>query len=106
MTSNPANQSIEDQFLRWRQEIKAKQEEQAKQMAELQDHATRLQKENDRLRTRLEADRGENIRGRTHPAPPAQPSKGKEPILPGDNDPSVDDELSSGNSLSPDLPPP
>ena len=36
MTNNPANQSFEDQFLHWRQEIEAKKEEQAKQMAELQ----------------------------------------------------------------------
>ena len=30
MSSNLANQPIEDQFLRWRQEIEVKQEEQAK----------------------------------------------------------------------------
>ena len=35
MSSNPANQPIEDQFLRWRQDMETKQEEQAKQMAEL-----------------------------------------------------------------------
>ena len=43
MTSNPANQPIEDQFLRWRQEMEAKQKEQARQMAELREHANRLQ---------------------------------------------------------------
>ena len=30
MTSNPTNQSLEDQFLRWRQDMEAKQEEQAR----------------------------------------------------------------------------
>ena len=45
MSSNPANQPIEDQFLRWRQEMEAKQEEQAKQMAELREHANLLQME-------------------------------------------------------------
>ena len=106
MTCNPANQSIEDQFLRWRREMEAKQEEQARQMAELQDHATCLQQENDCMRTCLEANRGENIRGCTHPAPPVHPSKGKEPILPGDSDPPADGELSSGSSPLPDLSPP
>ena len=43
MSSNPVNQLIEDQFLRWCQEIEAKQEEQAKKMAELCEHANRLQ---------------------------------------------------------------
>ena len=95
MTINPANQSLEDQFLRWHQEMEAKQEEQARKMAELQNHDTRLQQENDRLRTRLEADQDENICRGTHPIPLVQPSKGKEPILPGDSDPPADDELSS-----------
>ena len=40
MSSNPTNHPIEDQFLRWRQEMEAKQEEQAKQMAELREHET------------------------------------------------------------------
>ena len=43
MSSNPTNPPIEDQFLRWRQEMKAKQEEQARQMAELREHADHLQ---------------------------------------------------------------
>ena len=86
--------------------MEAKQEEHARQMAELRDHANRLQQKNDRLCTRLEADRGENTWGHTHPAPPVQLSKGKEPILPGDSDPPTDDELSSGSSLLPNLSPP
>ena len=43
MSSNPANPPIEDQFLRWRQEMEAKHEEQARQMAKLREHADRLQ---------------------------------------------------------------
>ena len=35
MASNPANQSLEDQFLCWRQDMEMKQEEQARQLAEL-----------------------------------------------------------------------
>ena len=42
MSSNPANQPIEDLFLYWHQEMEAKQEEQAKQMAELREHANHL----------------------------------------------------------------
>ena len=33
MSSNPANQPIKDQFLRWHQQMEAKQEEQTRQMA-------------------------------------------------------------------------
>ena len=94
MASNPANQSLEYQFLRWRQDMEAKLEEQAKQMAELRDRADCLQQENNRLRTRLEADRGENALGDGHPAPPIKQSKGKELVLPDDSDPPTDDELS------------
>ena len=60
MASNPANQSLEDQFLRWRQDMETKQEEQAKHMAELRNCADRLQQENDHLRALLEEDQGEN----------------------------------------------
>ena len=49
MSSNPANPPIEDQFLRWRQEMEAKQEERAWQMAELRERVDCLQQENDRL---------------------------------------------------------
>ena len=70
MASNPANQSLEDQFLHWHQDMEMKQEEQARQMAELQSRADHLQQENDRLRARLEEDRGDNSRGSSHPAPP------------------------------------
>ena len=78
--------------------MEAKQEEQARQMTELREHANRLQQENERLRTRLETNRGDNSKGSVHPTPPAQPNKGKKPILMGESDPPSDDELSSDSS--------
>ena len=48
-------------------------------MAELRDHVNHLQQENDRLRTRLESNRGENSRGLTHPAPPISGIRAKTP---------------------------
>ena len=36
ITSIPMNQSLEDQFLHWRQDVERKQEEQGRQMKELQ----------------------------------------------------------------------
>ena len=75
-------------------------------MVELRKHANRLQQENERLRTRLETNRGENSRGPIHPAPLAQLNKGKEPILMGESDPPADDELSSCSSPLLDRSPP
>ena len=98
MSSNPTIQCIEDQFLRRRQEMEAKQEEQAKHMVKLRKHANRLEQENERLQTRLETNRGDNSKGPVHPTPPAQPNKGKEPILIGESDPPAGDELSSDSS--------
>ena len=86
--------------------MEATQEEHARQMAKLRDHTNRRQQVNDLLRTCLEADRGKNTRGHTHPTPPVQPSKGKDPILPCDSDPPKNDELSSGSSSLPHLSPP
>ena len=60
MANNPENQSLEDQFLRWHQDMETKQEEQARQMAELRNHADHLHEENDRLRAHLEEDWVEN----------------------------------------------
>ena len=77
----------------------AKQEERARQMAELSEHANRFQQENERLGTLLETNRGDNSKGPVNPTPPAQPNKGKEPILIGESDPPTDNELSSGSSL-------
>ena len=70
-------------------------------MAELREHANRLQQENKRLRTRLETNRAENPQGAAQHVPPTQTNKGKEPALPNHSDPLADDELSS---YSPPLP--
>ena len=86
--------------------MEAKQEEQDKQIAELLEHVNGLKQENECQRTHLETNRGENSRGPINPAPPAQPNKGKEPILIGESDPPVDDELSSGSSPLLDRSPP
>ena len=85
--------------------METKQEEQARQMAKLRNRADHLQQENDRLRARFEEDQGENARGSSHPAPLVKQNRGKEPILPGDSDATVDDELSSGSSPLPKLSP-
>ena len=42
MTSIPMNQLLEDKFLHWRYDMERKQEEQARQMKELQGQAERL----------------------------------------------------------------
>ena len=54
MLSNPMIQSPEDQFLNWRQDMEKKQEEQARRTKELQGHAKRLQRENDKLQAQIE----------------------------------------------------
>ena len=86
--------------------METKQEEHSRQMAELRNCADHLQQENDRLRARLEEDRGENAQGNSHPTPPIKQNKGKEPVLPGDSDAAVDDKLSSSSSPLHDLSPP
>ena len=86
--------------------METKQEEQARHMAKLRNRVDHLQQENDRLRARLEEDRGENARGSNHPTPPIKQNRGKEPILPSDSDAATDDELSSSSYLLPDLSPP
>ena len=43
MASNPANLSLEDQFLRWCQDMETKQEEKARHLAELQNRVDHLQ---------------------------------------------------------------
>ena len=84
--------------------METKQEEQARQMVELQSRANHLNQENDHLRACLEGERLENVRGGSHPTPPVKQSKGKEPIQPDDNDVAADDELSSCSSSLPDPP--
>ena len=54
----------------------------------------------------MEGERIENAQGSSHPAPLVKQNKGKEHIRLDDSDAAVDDELSSGSSLLPDLPPP
>ena len=51
MSSNLVNQSLEDQFLHWRQDMERKQEEQTRKMKELQSHVERLQRENEQSQT-------------------------------------------------------
>ena len=106
MSSNPENPPIEDQFLRWRQEMEAKQEEQARQMVELRERVDRLQQENDHLRTRLESSKPENPKGVAQNEPLARANKGKESVLPDHSDHQVDDELSSDSSPLPRHSPP
>ena len=53
MSSNPVNQSKEDRFLHWCQDMERKQEESARKMKELQSHVEYLQRENDQLRTQI-----------------------------------------------------
>ena len=106
MSSNPVNQPIEDSFLRRRQEMEAKQEEQARHMAELREHANRLQQENERLRARLETNKVENSQGAAQPVPLTRADKGKGPTLPDHSDHPTDDELSSNSSLLPRRSPP
>ena len=106
MASNPANQSLEDQFLRWHQDMVAKQEEQARHMAELQSRADHLQEENDRMRARMEGEQIENARGSSHPTPSNEQNKGKELIRPDDRNTVADDELFFDSSPLLDVPPP
>ena len=98
MTSNPANLAPEDQFLLWRQELEARQEEQARKVAELREQANRLRQENEHLRTQLDASCVGQSRERLPPFPPYRPGKGKEADVPDDIDLPTDDELSSGSS--------
>ena len=101
MSSNPANLPPEDQFLLWHQEMEARQEEQARLMAELREHANRLQEDNEHLRTRLETCQSDKSRGPPLPLPPSRPDKGKEVVVLDDIDLPADDELSSDSSRLP-----
>ena len=49
MTTNPVNLTPEYQFLSWRQEIEALQEEQTRQIVELSEQVNRMREENERL---------------------------------------------------------
>ena len=84
--------------------MEKKQEEQARQMRELQEHVECLQRENDGLRAQVEKrhDLGE---GDAQDSGQAKHStvrdKGKKPIIPDDADAPTDDELSSRSSPNP-----
>ena len=54
MSSISMNQSLENQFLYWLQDMERKQKEQARQMKELQGRVERLQPENDHLLAQIE----------------------------------------------------
>ena len=107
MSTNPTIQSPEDQFLHWRQDIERKQDEQARQMKELQAHAKRLQRENDQLRAQMKKihDLGNEVQDSGRAAYPITRNKGNEPVIPTDVDTPADDELSSGSSPSLSLSP-
>ena len=100
MTRNPTNLAPENQFLLWRQELEARQDEQARKEAELRVQANQLREENERLRTQLEASRAERSWEPPRPFPPSRPGKGKEATTLDDIDLQADDELSSSSSPS------
>ena len=100
MSTNSVIQFLENQFLHWRQDMERKQEEQARQMKEVQGHVKRLQWENDQLLAQIEKNHGlgKNVRDSDRVALPTACNKEKEPAVPDDVDTPIDDELSSGNS--------
>ena len=100
MSSNPMIQSPEDQFLHWHQDMEKKQEEQARKIRELQDHAKHLQRENDRLWAQVEkrCNLGKkDVLDSGQTRHPIASDKGNEPIVLDDVDTLDDDELSSRN---------
>ena len=106
MASNPVIWSPEDQFLHWCQDMEKKQEEQVRQMKELQERAEQLQRENDRLWAKVKQRHDLVERDAQDSGPARHPTfrdKGKKPIALDDVDTPADDEISLGNSpnLSP-----
>ena len=101
MSSNPVNHPIEDQFLRWRQEVEAKQEELARQVAKLFEHANQLQQDNEHLRARLETNGVKNPQGAAQHEPLTRVDKGKGAALPDHSDHPEDDVFSSDSSPLP-----
>ena len=75
-------------------------------MTELQEHTDYLQQENERLRTRLETNRADNLQGAAQHVTLTRANKGKEPALPDHNDHSADEEFSSHSSPLPRRSPP
>ena len=87
--------------------MERKQEEQTKQMKELQSHVERLQHENDQLQAHIGKirDLGEDVQDSDRAVHSITRSKGKEPIAPTDIDTPIDYELSSSSSPSLSLSP-
>ena len=82
--------------------MERKQEEQARQMKELQGQVERLQCKNYQLQAQIEKSRdlGKDVRDSGRDAQLITRNKGTGPVVPGDIDTLVDDELSSGSSPS------
>ena len=102
MTSNPVIQLPGDQFLHWRQDVKKKEEEQEKQMRELQDRVKHLQRENDRLWAQVEkrcnlGKKKKDMQDSSQAKHPIAYNKGKEHMIPDNIDTLADDELSSSS---------
>ena len=87
--------------------MERKQEEQARQMQELQARIECLQRENDQLRSQVEKSLklGNDVREGDRVEHPIVRNKGKEPIISDDGDAPANDELSSRGSLSISPPP-
>ena len=80
--------------------MEKKQEEQVRQMKELQDRAKHLQRENDRLWAQVEKihDLGKKeVQDSIQSRHPTTCNKGKEPIVSDNVDTPADDELSSSS---------
>ena len=96
MTSILMNQSPEDQFLYWRQDMEKKQEEQVRQMKQLQDQA-----EMTSCGPRLKKSRSWKRRTGERPrCATDHPRYWKGPIPPKNVDTPANNELFSGSSLS------
>ena len=82
--------------------MERKQEEQARQMKDLQGWAERLQCENDQLRAQIGKSHhiGKDARDSGRDAQLISRDKGKRPVVPDDVNTLADDELSSGSSPS------
>ena len=104
MTSIPMNQSPEDQFLHWLQDKERKQEEQERQMKELQGQVECLLCKNDKLRSQIEKSL-KDVQDNDHNVKSIARDKGKGPVVPDDVNTPTNDELSSGSSPSLNLSP-
>ena len=86
--------------------MEKKQEEQARQMKELQESAEHMQRENDCLQAQVEKRRDlyeRDVQDSSQAKHPVVHDKGKKPIVLDDVDILANDELSSGSSPNPSL---